>query len=469
MPLSDLRDFLSLLESGGEAVRVGVEVDPVLEISAVTDRVCKSQGGGPALLFEKVKGHPFRVATNLFGSEDRMARALEVSCLDELSARMTKALAAQQGDAAEERLRRAMEGEQFSLRRTAHPPCAELIAEEPDLLSLPALKNWPGDGGRFLTLPLVFTRDPESGRPNCGMYRVQVFDSRSAGLHWSPRSDGARHAAAWARRGEPMPVVIAFGGPPALIYAASAPLPEQIAEVDFAAWLRGEPVQMSACQSCDLEAPAAAEFVLEGYMVPGESRAEGPFGNHTGFYAPAAPAPVFRLLRMTRRVDPILPCTVVGPPPMENLYLGRATERIFLPLLRCDFPEIVDVHFLAEGIYHGAALIAVRPEAAGSGLEIIRGLWRNRLFQGSRLLVTVDADGPPSDRSKVLWRLLNQADPTRDILVEGDRTGIDATEKEGRLRVRADSDVLNLVERRWGAYGIDVDVEVDIGEKPREV
>jgi 4-hydroxy-3-polyprenylbenzoate decarboxylase len=463
MPLSDLREFLSLLQSRNELARIGIEVDPVLEIAAITDRVCKGEGGGRALLFESVKGHPFSVATNLFGSFRRMAWALDAASLEDHGTRMDEALQAQQRGSTELRLQRLLEEAGFSPRRISRALCREVTAEDPDLLRLPALKNWPGDGGRFLTLPLVFTRDPESGRVNCGMYRVQIYDKNTAGLHWSEGSDGSRHAEAWARRGEPMPVAIALGGPPALIYAAAAPLPPQIAETEFAGWLRREAVEMVECQTCDLEVPAAAEFVLEGYLDPGEIRLEGPFGNHTGFYAPVAPAPVFRLLHLTHRSDPLCPCTVVGPPPMENVYMGRATERLFAPLLKNDFPEIADIHFLAEGIYHGAALIAVRPEAAGAGLDLIRRLWRTRFLRTSLLLVTVDADFDPADRSRVLWRALNQAEPAQDVLLDGGRMGVDATEKKGRSRVCGDAGVLRYVARRWKEYGIGG----ELGEKPQ--
>ncbi len=465
MPLNDLRDFLALLEGQGELARVRVEVDPLLEIAQITDRVCNLPGGGRALLFERPKGHRFAVATNLFGSATRMAGALEAASFDEIATRMSAALAEHGEGDAQERLRRVLQGGRFAARLTDAAPCRQVAVADPDLRTLPALKNWPEDGGRFLTLPLVFTRDPESGRINCGMVRVQILDKASATLHWSAGSDGARIAQRWGHRGLPMPVAIALGGPPALIYAAAAPLPAQIDETEFAGWLRGEPVTMTPCRSSDLLLPAAAEFVLEGVVHPGECALEGPFGNHTGFYAPAAPAPVLRLETLTHRVDPILPCTVVGPPPMENLYFGRATEKIFLPLIQAEVPEVADIHFLAEGVYHGAALVALTPEGAGRGVEIARRLWRTRLFGASRLLVAIDAGLDPAQRSAVLWRALNQVDPAADVLVEGGRIAVDATDTGGRRRLRADDETVRRVARRWERYGLGA----DIGENPREV
>lgn len=444
---ADQGEFLRLLEERGELRRVAAKVDPDLEIAAVTDRVAKGEGGGKALLFENVLGHSFPVATNLFGSRRRIAWGLGAEDLEEAAARLSGSLRAQEGPSSLH-LDRLLG--RFPQQRRERPPCRE--AEEASLDRLPALRNWPGDGGRFLTLPLVFTRDPETGRSNCGMYRMQLFDGKTAGLHWSSGSGGWRHHALWSARGERMPVAVALGGPPALTYAAAAPLPEGAEETAFAGWLRGEPLETVQCEG-GLEAPALAEFLLEGYVEPEEVRSEGPFGNHTGFYAPAAPAPVFHLLRLTRRRDPVLPCTVVGPPPTENLQFARATETLFLPLLQCDFPEIVALHFLAEGAFHGCALVAVR--AGVSGRDLVRRLWEGSFLSGSRLLVAVDAGADLGDGSRILWSVINQTDPGRDLMVDRGRLGIDATEKEGRRRVIPDPAVLRKVAGRWKEYGID--------------
>ena len=450
----DIGAFLRLLENRGEVRRIGAEVDPFLEIAAVTDRVCKTGDGGPVLFFEQVKGHAFPVVTNLFGTLRRTAGAFGVDDVEEIAARLAAGLASGEGACAV-RLRRLVETPRYLPRKVEAAPCREVILDEPDLTELPALQNWPQDGGRFLTLPLVFTRDPETGRPNCGMYRVQIFDRFTAALHWGKNSGGALHAAAWAARGERMPVSVALGGPPALIHAASAPLPDEVDEAAFAGFLRGAPVEMVPSLTSDLEVPASAEFVLEGYVEPGEMRSEGPFGNHTGFYAPAAPAPVLRVVRMTRRQHPVYPCTVVGPPPMENRHLALATERIFLPLIQADHPEVADIRFFPEVIFHGCALVAVRPEAAGRGLELIRRLWRTPLLRHSRLLVAVDADLDADACSALLRHIANRVDLAEDMLLKDGKLGIDAMDKGWRRRLRPDADVQRKVAERWQEYGID--------------
>lgn len=450
----DIGAFLRLLEGRGEVRRIGAEVDPVLEIAAITDRVCKTGEGGPVLFFERVKGHPFPVVTNLFGTLRRTAEAFGVDDVEKIAARLAAELASGEG-ASVVRLRRLVETPRYLPRKVEAAPCREVVLGEPDLTEIPALRNWPQDGGRFLTLPLVFTRHPETGRPNCGMYRVQIFDRSTAALHWGKSSGGALHAAAWAARGERMPVSVVLGGPPALIHAASAPLPDEVDETAFAGFLRGAPVETVSSLTSDLEIPASAEFVLEGYVEPGEARVEGPFGNHTGFYAPAAPAPVLRLVRMTRRRRPIYPCTVVGPPPMENRNLALATERIFLPLIQTDFPEVADIRFLPEVIFHGCALVSVRAAAGGRALDLIRRLWRTPLLRHSRLLVAVDAELDADGRSTLLWRIANRVDLPGDMLVEDGKLGIDATDKGGRPRLRPDADVQRKVAERWQEYGID--------------
>jgi 4-hydroxy-3-polyprenylbenzoate decarboxylase len=453
--LHNLRDFLALLDSQGELRRIAAEVDPHLEIAAIADRVVKRLDGGPALFFSAVRGHNVPVVTNLFGSGRRMAWALGTENLDELAGRLASDLQQSAAGNGAERLRLLMDAPHWQSQLQTSASCQEVIASTPSFSLLPALQAWPGDAGRFLTLPLVFTRDAESGAGNCGMYRMQIFDERTAGLHWGADSDAARHAGSWAARGERMPVAVALGGPPALIYAAAAPLPKEVAETAFAGYLQGAPLAMVACRTCDLQVPADAEFVLEGYVEPGETRLEGPFGNHTGFYAPPAPAPVFHLTCLTHRRQPIYPCTVVGPPPRENLQLAQATARLFLPLLQIDFPEILGWQFLPQGAFHGCSILSVRPECAGQGLALIRRLWATDLFRRARLLVTVDADLDPGDGSTLLWRLLNQAEPGRDLLIAGNRLGIDATEKTGRPRVTADPTVFRRVSERWSEYGID--------------
>ncbi len=431
-----------------------MKVDPVLEIAAITERVCKRPGGGPALCFSAVLGHDAPVLTNLFGSAERMAWALGAAHLEEVAGRLARDLALAGEGPASDRLRRLTEAQAWRPLMRTSALCRER-EPAPDLRRLPALQGWPGDGGRFLTLPLIFTRDAETGRLNCGMYRMQIFDARTAALHWGDGSDGARHARSWAARGERMPVVVALGGDPALIYAAAAPLPSAVEESAFAGYLRGAAVEMIASRDGALPVPATAEFVLEGYVAPGEVRPEGPFGNHTGFYAPPAPAPVFHLEHLTCRRQPLYPCTVVGPPPMENLNFVLASETIFLPLLQIDFPEILAIHFIPQGAFHGCALIAVQPAVAGKGLELIRRLWETPFFRRSRLLITVDDGVDLHAGDAVLWRLVNQIDADRDLVVSAGRLGIDGTGKIDRALVTGDPAVARRVAERWADYGID--------------
>jgi 4-hydroxy-3-polyprenylbenzoate decarboxylase len=451
--IDDLRGLLSRLEANGDLCRVPVEVDPELEIAAITDRVCKSAGGGRALFFEKVRGHDFPVLTNLFGSPDRIAQAFGVDDVGSLAARLERDLAEAGGTSSAEALSRLMAD--HGPRAVEEAACRQVgEGEGADLGLLPALKSWQGDGGRFLTLPLVITRDPEIGRVNVGIYRMQVFDRQGAGMHWRPGSGGARHHAAWSRRGERMPVAVALGGPTALIYAASAALPDGIDELSFAGYLRGRPVETVRALHSDLPVPAAAEFVLEGYVEPDESRLEGPFGNHTGYYSPAAPYPVFHLTALTRRRDAIYPCTVVGRPPTENVRLAKAGERLMLPLLRRDFPAIVDINLPPETIFHGCALVAVREEATGSVRELIAGLWESPQLKTSRLLVLVDENVDVQRPAEVFWRAINHLDPARDILIDGGRIAVDATRRGIGPPVEADAETREKVARRWSSYGI---------------
>lgn len=461
--MKDIRGFLALLEESGDLASIKAEVDPVLEIAEITNRVCKQKGGGKALLFKNVKGYKIPVATNLFGSFQRIAWALWSDHLQQLADRVGKELKAQGEGDAETRLRRLVEKPENLPRLISSPPCQEVVIQGcPDLGILPALKSWPGDGGHFLTLPLVFTRDPGSKRRNCGMYRVQIFGKDRAGLHWAKGTDGARQAAAWQARNKPMPVAIALGGDMVMTYAATAPLPTGVEEASYAGYLRQMPMEMARCVSCELEVPAAAEFVIEGYVQPGETMPEGPFGNHTGYYAPPEPAQVLRVTVITHRKDPIYPCTVVGPPPMENCYLAKATERLFLPMLQIDHPSVVDLNMPLEGIFHGCAVISIRKEVAGQGRKIIRELWTKGFLKKARFMLILDEDVRVQDLSESFWRTINHLDPGRDIIIDGNRIGIDATRKgpdEGLdldwpPTLAQDEVTRMMVDRRWQEYGI---------------
>jgi len=454
LPFHDLSTFIARLETEGDLCRIAAEVDPLLEIAAITDRVSKGAGGNKALLFERVKGHPFPVLTNLFGSLDRTASALGADDLEALARRLERDLAAAPGESAGQRLRALVRSPAWEPCVIETPPCREIVRDAPDLCLLPALQSWPGDGGRYLTLPLVFTADPETGETNCGMYRVQIVDDSTALVHWKEGSGGAAHHAAWQRRGEPMPVAIALGGPPALTYAAGAPLPEGVEETRFAGYLQGEPVEMAACLSSGLRVPAAAEFVIEGFIDPGKTGTEGPFGNHTGSYAPAGPFPLLRVSALCHRRGPLFPATIVGPPPMEDCFLGKATERLFLPLLRLEVLGVRDINLPIEGIFHGCALVSARTEGADGGKELLRQLWETGLLKRSKMIVVLDEDVDVQDPSLCYWRALNQVDPGRDLIVEDGRLGIDATHRENGARVGTDPETQRLLARRWEEYGI---------------
>lgn len=455
MSMQDIRGFVDLLEEYGELLRISVSVDADLEIAAITERCCKLPGGGPALLFEKVKGSEIPVITNLFGSMKRMSWALWTDNLDLLAQRISRDLEKIAVGGGETRLAQLIDTPTGLPRLIKQGPCQESVQrEDVAFISLPALRSWPGDGGRHLTLPLVFTREAGTGRGNCGMYRVQLLDDRRAAIHWAEESDGARHYRSWQARGKAMPMAIALGGDLALIYAAGVPLPGGLDEVAFAGYLRQKPISMVRCLSCDLQVPAAAEIVLEGHLHPSEEAIEGPFANHTGYYVPAAPAPVFHLTTVTMRRQPLYPCTVVGPPPMETAYLAKAGERIFLPLLKLDCPEVQDVNFPVAGIYHGAALISLKPEADGQGCVLLQKLQNHWLFKRSRLLAVFNSEVDVQNPASAYWHALNCVRADVDVQSNGLRMFIDATVRQARMPVQADTKTSNLVDQRWNEYGL---------------
>jgi 4-hydroxy-3-polyprenylbenzoate decarboxylase len=452
----DLREFLALLETEGELHSVAAPVDPVLEIAALTDRVCKGEKSR-ALLFEDVAGSRFRVATNLFGSEQRMALALGIEDLSKLTCRFDSILAGLPGKSSGEKISSLAESELWksSEARPDESPPAHLPESPVDLGELPIIKGSPLDGhpdhdGRFLTLPLVITADPGFSEFNCGMYRAARTGPDSLVVSWSDNSGAAEHARRWSAEGKPMPVAIALGGSPALTFAATLPLP--VDEFGFAGLLQGEPVNLFRCSN-GLKAPAGAEIVLEGYVEPGEKGLSGAFGNHTGFYTPSGPASVVRVTAMRSRSDLILPATVVGRPPMEDCWLARAGGHLLLSLLKIDVPEVTGLHQPFAGIFHGAAIIAVR-SASGRGAELIAAIRKTRWFTGSRLLVLVDEEQDPADEAGGCWRVMNNVNWESDLHVDGGRLSIDATRKpDGRVPVTSDAAVEELVTRRWREYG----------------
>ncbi|GAM11204.1 3-octaprenyl-4-hydroxybenzoate carboxy-lyase [Geobacter sp. OR-1] len=463
MAIRDLRDFLRRIEELGELHRVTVEVDPILEMAAISARVSKIDSGGPALLFSRVKGSGFGAAANLFGSKKRMAAALSLAKLGQLSEIIGRLIEGVPGRTAAEKLSSLSSGSSASRFRPQiqqNAPCQELRIEPPDLTLLPIPKCWPSDGepaheGRFLTLPLVITRDPADATQNCGMYRAAVLGPDRLAIHWSPESGGALHAEAWRLDGRPMPVAIALGGPPALAFAAMLPLPEGVDEFTFAGLLLGEPVAAVKCPASDLLVPAGAELVIEGFIEPGESAADGAFGNHTGYYNPSGFYPLVRVTAITHRREMILPFTVVGRPPMEDCMLAEAACRLLLPLLQQDLPAIRALHRPIAGTFHGATVLAVDKAAAGGRETLLQQIRGIKWLAEARLLVLVDEDQDPVDVGGVYWRMLNNTVWQDDLIIDGKRLTVDATRKPGdsRVALQGDPDTECLVTMRWQEYG----------------
>ncbi|HLB12103.1 MAG TPA: menaquinone biosynthesis decarboxylase, partial [Dehalococcoidia bacterium] len=397
MSVRNLREFISLLEKEGELRRIVAPISRDLEIAEVTDRVSKSSQGNVALLFENVEGSSIPVLTNAFGSMKRMAWALGVEDLEEPGRRLAKLMSVEQMSPQKgvvgrvKQLGQALDLVRFGPKQVKDAPCQEVaVTQDPALSMLPIMKCWPQDGGRFITLPLVITRDPATGRRNVGTYRLQVYDDRTLGLHWHLHKGGAQHYRASLGTGRRLEVAIALGAGPALTYAATAPLPPDLDEVLLAGWLGRQKIEMAKGVTLDLEVPAQAEIVLEGYTDPQERRLEGPFGDHTGFYSLPDHYPVFHLTAITHRRDPIYQATLVGRPPMEDYYMGKATERLFLPLIRLVLPEVVDINMPWQGVFHNMVLVSIVKTYPGQGRKVISALWGLMLLMLSKFIVVVD-------------------------------------------------------------------------------
>ena len=461
MAYASFSEFVTALEKAGELTRIGVPVATELEITEIADREMKSPGGGKALLFEKptIAGRvsPIPVAINTMGSKSRMALALGIGSIDELAHQMQLILKAKPPTGLQEAwtlLRQGIDLLHARPRHVSYGPCKEVVhrfkgdaaeATAFTLDHLPVLKCWPKDGGRFITLPNVHTRDPETGERNVGMYRMQIFDGTTTGMHWQVHKVGARHGKRYYERNEPMPVAVTLGGDPAMTFAATAPLPDGLDEVLFAGFVRKKSIDLVKCETIDLEVPADADFVLEGTVQPGEMRGEGPFGDHTGFYTPLDDYPVFHLTAITRRKQPVYPATIVGIPPMEDFYLGSATVRVFLPVFRMNFPEIVDMALPAEGVFHNLVFVSIRKQYAWQAYKIMHGLWGMGQMMFSKYIVVVDEDCDVHNTSEVLFRLCANTDPQRDstfiknpcdaldhaqtLPTVGSHMGLDATRK----------------------------------------
>ena len=479
MIFSDLREFVALLEERGLLKRVGVEVDPFLEITEILDRLVKT--GGDAVLFETVKGYDVPVLANAFGSMERICLALGVDDLDDVGQRISELLQLDAPSGFRDGLKmlsRLKEVAGFKPKIVKTGACKEVVLRGGDvsLDRFPILTCWPGDGGPFITLPLVFTKSPRTGRQNVGMYRMQKFDLRTTGMHWQIHKHGARDFEDAAGRLE---VAVVIGADPVVVYAATAPLPEGFDEIFFAGFLRGKGVDLVRCETVDLFVPAGSEIVLEGYVEVGETRMEGPFGDHTGYYSLPEEYPVFHITCITHRMDPIYHATVVGRPPMEDAYLGKATERIFLPLLRSQFPEIVDMNLPVEGVFHNLAIVSIDKRYPGHARKVMFGLWGLGQMSFTKVVIVVDGDVDVHDMGQVLWAVTTRIDPARDVLLIpntptdtldhassipnlGSKMGIDATikrEDEGFMRewprvLSMREDIKKMVDEKWGSYGL---------------
>jgi len=452
--IKSISDFINLLEKHNELIRIKEEVSPDIEISKITDEQSKAPNGGKALLFENVKESEFPVATNLFGSDKRMSLALGIDTLknagDDIDALVKTKPPKNFKDF-------------FGIAKKLFPllkitpkkfkgkaPCQEVVlkGEKIDLSKIPVLKCWPKDGGKFVTLPLVFTKSPDSKENNLGMYRLQIYDKNTTGMHWHIHKDGAHFFNLYKEKNLRMPVAVAIGADPATIYASTAPLPRGIDELLLAGFLRKEGVEMTNCITQDLKVPAHADFVLEGYVDPNELRIEGPFGDHTGYYSLADLYPVFHLTAITHRKKPIYCATLVGPPPMEDCYLAKATERIFLPLLKAVFPEITDYFLPWEGVFHNIVMVSIKKEYPAHAHRLMSALWGQGQMSFCKSIVIVDDDIDPSNLNKIWNLFLENFDANNDILLN--YGVLDALDHSSPTKLRGNKIGIDLTRRIEG-------------------
>ncbi|NMC49124.1 MAG: menaquinone biosynthesis decarboxylase [Desulfovibrio sp.] len=448
MAYTDLQAFLRELEKKGELKRIGTPLDPYLEVAEITDRVSKKHG--PALLFENVGNGRFPVLTNAFGSYTRMHMALECENLEALASEITEFLEVEKPTGIIKKLKllpKLARMANIFPKEIGSGPCQEVVltGDDVDLSIMPVLTTWPGDAGPFITLPGVITKNPETGRRNLGMYRMQVFDRKTTGMHWHRHKGGAYHYHLAEKLGKRLEMAVCIGPDPAVTYAATAPLPDELDEMLFAGFLRRSPVELVKCKTVDVEVPANSQFVLEGYVEPGERRREGPFGDHTGYYSLADDYPVFHVTALTHRRDAVYPATLVGPPPMEDCFVGKATERLFLPLIKKQLPEIMDMSLPLEGVFHNLCFVSIDKRYPGQAKKVMYALWGMGQMMFTKIIVVVDKNVNVQNTSEVLWRLGNNVDPRRDVVMVdgpldaldhasplafyGGKMGIDATKK----------------------------------------
>jgi len=512
LPFDDLRQWIAALDRAGELKRIKTEADPILEIAEITDRVSKSRdakgnAGGPALLFQNVKGYPgTQLLINQFGSDTRMKMAAGVESYDEIAARIRMFMDVKSPQGFLDKLKMLpllTEAGKFFPRTVSTGPCKEVIKRDNfSLLDFPVLQCWPKDGGRFITLPCVTTRDPKSGKRNLGMYRLQVYDERTTGMHWQRQKNAAEHVRDHMRAAVEsksaavdimarsaggsvllegdrpagkMEVAVAIGTDPVVTFASIVPAPPEIEEHLIAGFLRGAPVDLVKCETVDLEVPASSEIVLEGHIDLDELRTEGPFGDHTGFYSLEDLYPVFHVSCITHRKDPIYATTIVGKPPQEDAYMGKAVERIFLPLMKLTIPELVDVNLPIEGVFHNLMIVSIKKSYPGQARKVMNAIWSLGQAMFTKCIVVVDEDVDVQDLADVTLKVFNHIDPERDIQFTlgpidsldhasrlpnyGSKMGIDATRKwpaEGFSRPWPDEIVMDaktkaLVDSKWKA------------------
>ena len=517
MAYDDLRDWITALDRAGELKKIRTEVDPILEVTEIADRVSKGRDangnpGGPALLFQNLKGYPgAQLLINQFGSDRRMNMSLEVDRLDEIAERIRQFIDVKSPQGFLDKVKMLpmlAEMGKFFPKTVSSGPCKEVIKRDNfSLLDFPVLQCWPKDGGRFITLPCVVTRDPKTGKRNVGMYRLQIYDERTTGMHWQRQKVAAEHyrdalrnaagpadksaavdlmarssgGAVLAEGDRPkgrMEVAVAIGTEPALTFCAIVPAPPDIEEYMIAGFLRQKPVELVKCETVDLEVPAHSEIVLEGYVNLDELRTEGPFGDHTGFYSLEDLYPVFHVACITHRKDPIYATTIVGKPPQEDAWMGKAVERIFLPMMKLTIPELVDINLPVEGVFHNLMLVSIRKSYPGQARKVMNAIWSLGQAMFTKCIVVVDEDVNVQDIADVTLKVFNHIDPERDIQFMlgpvdsldhasrlpdyGSKMGIDATRKwpgEGFSRpwpdeIRMDEKIKALVDKKWKELGL---------------
>ncbi len=481
-----MREFIAELERRGLLKRIRTQVDCELEITEITDRVSKMEGKkNVALLFENVKGYDMPVLMNAFGSMERMAIALGVNEVDDIANRIREILrlpyiSVQNKLDLVKIIPQAKKAINFP-KYVKKAPCQEVIIKDrPDIEKFPILKCWPDDGGRFITLPLVFTKNPKTGKRNVGMYRLQIYDGQTTGMHWHIHKNGAENFRAHKELGKDrIEVAVAIGGDPVLTYAATAPLPRDVDEMVFAGLLREKAVEMVKCVTVDVEVPAHSEIILEGYVKLDELRREGPFGDHTGYYSLADDYPVFHITCITHRRNPIYPSTIVGKPPMEDCYIAKATERIFLPFLQEQIPEICDINLPLTGVFHNCAMVSIKKTYPQQAKKVMHAIWGMGQMMFTKMIIIVDSHVNVQDENEVWWRVFNNIDARRDIVMVdgpldvldhssptpnwGTKVGIDATKtwpSEGHTREWPDEivmsdDIKRMVDLKWKDLGLE--------------